>query len=222
LRRSRRRQFRETHIRRKRSSGICTRATALDHGQICGQDHSRVSRNVPRTVKEQKAKPKSPPRAEEEKVSHLLKSNPDTRKAFIATSKRPGKTPVNRKNSRWSSAKLSKRSNSLGYRLGNWLTAGEARKLWQLPDPSTSKGKRDQAILGMLLGCGLRRQELTELTVDHLQRREDHWVTVDLVSKGSNIRTIPVPDWVKETMMSGWRLLVSLAVACFGAFVGVA
>jgi hypothetical protein len=48
-----------------------------------------------------------------------------------------------------------KGSKKLGYRLGNWLTAVEARKLWQLPDPRTLKGKRDRAILGLLLGCGL-------------------------------------------------------------------
>src|SRR6266446_2769640 len=89
---------------------------------------------------------------------------------------------------------------NLGVRLGNWLTAVEARKLWQLPDPRTLKGKRDRAILGLLLGCGLRRRELTKLTVDHLQRREDHWAIVDLVGKGGHIRTIPVPDWVKQTI----------------------
>jgi site-specific recombinase XerD len=93
-----------------------------------------------------------------------------------------------------------KDSKKLGYRLGNWLTAVEARKLWQLPDARTLKGKRDRAILGLLLGCGLRRRELTELTVDHLQRREDHWAIVDLVGKGGHIRTIPVPDWVKQTI----------------------
>src|SRR6267143_865145 len=49
----------------------------------------------------------------------------------------------------------------LGCRLGNWLTAEEARTLWQLPDPGTLKGKRDRAMLALLLGCGLRRRELT-------------------------------------------------------------
>jgi hypothetical protein len=34
----------------------------------------------------------------------------------------------------------------LGVRLGNWLTAEEARRLWQAPDPETLKGKRDRAI----------------------------------------------------------------------------
>jgi integrase len=76
-----------------------------------------------------------------------------------------------------------KGAKKLGCRLGNWLTAEEARTLWQLPDPATLKGKRDRAILALLLGCGLRRRELTELTVDHFQRREDHWVIVDLIGK---------------------------------------
>ena len=77
-----------------------------------------------------------------------------------------------------------KGAKKLGVRLGNWLTAGEARTLWQVPNPETLKGKRDRAILATLLGCGLRRRELAELTFDHLQRREDHWVIIDLVGKG--------------------------------------
>jgi site-specific recombinase XerD len=93
-----------------------------------------------------------------------------------------------------------KGSKKLGIRLGNWLTMGEARSLWQLPDAKTLKGKRDRAILAILLGCGLRRGELTDLTLDHLQRREDHWAIVDLVGKGGHVRTVPVPDWVKQTI----------------------
>src|SRR3989440_4632432 len=93
-----------------------------------------------------------------------------------------------------------KGAKKLGCRLGNWLTAEEARTLWQLPDPSTLKGKRDRAILALLLGCGLMRRELTELTIDHFQRREDHWAIVDLIGKGGHVRTIPVPSWVKGTV----------------------
>ncbi len=93
-----------------------------------------------------------------------------------------------------------KGSKKLGIRLGNWLTMSEARSLWQLPDAETLKGKRDRAILAVLLGCGLRRGELTDLTLDHLQRREDHWAIVDLVGKGGHVRTVPMPDWVKQTL----------------------
>jgi site-specific recombinase XerD len=88
----------------------------------------------------------------------------------------------------------------LGVRLGNWLTAEEGRRLWQAPDPETLKGKRDRAILAVLLGCGLRRRELADLDFRYLQRREEHWAIVDLVGKGGHIRTVPVPEWVKATV----------------------
>jgi integrase len=88
----------------------------------------------------------------------------------------------------------------LGVRLGNWLTPEEARSLWQLPDTDTLKGKRDPAILAILLGCGLRRREPADLTLGHFQRREDHWAIVDLIGKAGHIRTVPVPDWVKHSV----------------------
>lgn len=57
----------------------------------------------------------------------------------------------------------------LGVRLGNWLTADEARRLWQSPDPDTLKGKRDTSLLAVLLGCGLRQCEVSYLDFRHLQ-----------------------------------------------------
>ena len=88
----------------------------------------------------------------------------------------------------------------LGVRLGNWLTADEARRLWQAATDDTRKGKRDRAMLAILLGCGLRRRELADLDFAHLQRREEHWAIVDLVGKGGHIRTVPVPGWVKTAI----------------------
>src|SRR5262245_53315601 len=52
----------------------------------------------------------------------------------------------------------------LGIRLGNWLSPKESRELWQSPDAETLKGKLDRAIIAVLLGCGLRRRELADLT----------------------------------------------------------
>jgi integrase len=88
----------------------------------------------------------------------------------------------------------------LGSRLGNWLTPSEAAAFWQSPDGRTLTGKRNRAMLAILLGCGLRRRELAELTFESLQRREERWAIVDLVGKGRHIRTVPVPNWVKETL----------------------
>jgi site-specific recombinase XerD len=84
----------------------------------------------------------------------------------------------------------------LGVRMGNWLTAEQAVALWRAPDTSQLKGKRDRALLALLLACGLRRHEVAELTVDHLQQREGHWAIVNLSGKGGHVRTVPVPDWV--------------------------
>ena len=47
----------------------------------------------------------------------------------------------------------------LGVRLGNWLTAEQGQALWQAPDHQRLKGKRDRALLALLLACGLRRHE---------------------------------------------------------------
>ncbi|RRA50481.1 site-specific integrase [Acidipila sp. EB88] len=49
----------------------------------------------------------------------------------------------------------------------------------------------------MLVGCGLRRAELSALTVEDLQIRRGHWAIVDLVGKGNHVRTVPMPVWVK-------------------------
>src|SRR5215831_6706839 len=91
----------------------------------------------------------------------------------------------------------------LGVRLGNWLTAEQGQALWQAPDCGQMKGKRDRALLALLLACGLRRHELAVLTVGHLQQREGHWAIVDLRGKAGHIRTIPVPDWV-IVLLNDW------------------
>jgi integrase len=84
----------------------------------------------------------------------------------------------------------------LGVRLGNRLTAEQSQELWQAPDNQRMKGKRDRALLALLLACGLRRHEAVNLRLEHLQQREDHWAIVDLLGKGGHIRTVPIPDWV--------------------------
>ena len=88
----------------------------------------------------------------------------------------------------------------LGMRLGNWLTAEQGHALWQAPDQQRMKGKRDRALLALLLACGLRRHEAVALRLDHLQQREEHWAIVDLVGKGGHVRTVPVPDWVRQEL----------------------
>ena len=98
-----------------------------------------------------------------------------------------------------------KGARKLGVRLGNWLTADEAKALLDSADVQTVRGKCSRALLALCLGCGLRRSELARLTIEHLQRREDHWAIVNLMGKGGHIRTVPVPNWVKSALDVGRR-----------------
>ncbi len=91
-----------------------------------------------------------------------------------------------------------------GTRLGNWLTKEQARELLAVPDRSTVKGKRDYAILALLVGCALRRRELASLTVEDIQMRENRWVIADLRGKGGRVRTVAVPLWVKHGI-NAWQ-----------------
>ena len=88
----------------------------------------------------------------------------------------------------------------LGVRVGNWLTPAQGKLLLERSDTATLRGKRNHAILAMLLGCGLRRGELLSLAMASIQVRDDHWVIADLKGKAGHIRTVPVPQWVKAAV----------------------
>lgn len=91
-----------------------------------------------------------------------------------------------------------------GTRLGNWLTKEQARELLAVPDRQTVKGKRDYAILALLVGCALRRRELASPTVEYIQMRENLWVIADLSGKGRRVRTVAVQAWVKNGI-NAWQ-----------------
>lgn len=86
----------------------------------------------------------------------------------------------------------------LGRKSGNWLTKTQAEAMINAPDASTLKGKRDRAILAVMLGCGLRREEVARLELAHLQQREGRWVILDLRGKHGRVRTVPMGAWVKS------------------------
>jgi len=87
----------------------------------------------------------------------------------------------------------------LGVRIGNWLTIDQSRALLA-ESLNGLRGKRDRAVLALLIGCGLRRAELVGLGMEDFQVREEHWVIADLIGKGKHIRTVPVPVWAKRAV----------------------
>jgi site-specific recombinase XerC len=80
------------------------------------------------------------------------------------------------------------------------LSSDQAKLLLQSADGEDPRSIRDLAMLAVLLGCGLRRAELSALDVEDMQVRQGHWAIVDLVGKGSRVRTVPMPMWVKEPL----------------------
>ena len=88
-------------------------------------------------------------------------------------------------------------------RTGNWLTLEQTQRLLAEPDPATKKGLRDRVLLGLLVGCGLRRGELAGLEFSDVAQREGRWAIVDLVGKHGRVRTVPMPSWAK-TALDAW------------------
>ncbi len=72
------------------------------------------------------------------------------------------------------------------------LSAIEAERLLALPNTTTLMGLRDRALLAMLLGLGLREQELCDLVVDDLEREFGGELSVMVrEGKGKKQRLIP-------------------------------
>jgi site-specific recombinase XerD len=78
---------------------------------------------------------------------------------------------------------------------GNWLTRRQAEELLGLPNTKTLRGRRDRVILGLLLGCGLRREEAATLPLSALQERDGRPVLADVMGKGRKARTVAIPAW---------------------------
>jgi integrase len=84
-----------------------------------------------------------------------------------------------------------------GTRTGNWLTKHQAEQLINSPDCATLKGRRDRAILTVMIGCGLRREEVARLQLADVQQRDGRWCIVDIHGKHGRVRTVPMPSWAK-------------------------
>jgi site-specific recombinase XerD len=90
-----------------------------------------------------------------------------------------------------------------GRRIGRWLTREEASALLRDWGEEGLKAKRDRALLCLLLGAGLRREEVVSLGIEHIQQREGRWLIADLIGKRKRIRTVPIPAWTK-TAIDHW------------------
>lgn len=112
-----------------------------------------------------------------------------------------------------------------GIRQGKWLTVSQAAALLGAIDRTTALGKRDAAVIALLLGCGLRRSEATALRLDQIQIQPQtqtqaqsqgggrdglgdgqagRMLLVNLVGKGGRVRSVAVPRWA-EALIHEWK-----------------
>jgi len=101
-----------------------------------------------------------------------------------------------------------------GQKLGNWLTKAELEALLSQPHKSPFAGSllayRDQAILSVLGGAGLRRSEVAALRFEQIVSRDNRWILADIVGKRNVTRSVPIANWIKN-MLDGWLLIAQIS-----------
>lgn len=84
-----------------------------------------------------------------------------------------------------------------GTRLGNWTDVPGIKTMILAVQQDTHHA-RNQALIALMFGCGLRRSELCSLKWSQFVYREGRWVLADVLGKGKRTRTIPVPSWAAD------------------------
>lgn len=84
-------------------------------------------------------------------------------------------------------------------RAAQWLTLRQVNELLSLPDVTTLKGLRDRAMLGVLVGCGLRRAEVCDLTNESIEQRAGRWIFV-VHGKGEKTRIVGIAPGLKVSL----------------------
>lgn len=86
-------------------------------------------------------------------------------------------------------------------RLPKALRVDQVQALLEAPDPSTTAGLRDRALLELLYGTGARISEVCDLDVDDLTRAlADPDAGLRLFGKGSKERVVPLGSFAREAV----------------------
>lgn len=94
-----------------------------------------------------------------------------------------------------------------GQKAHNWLTQAEVKQLLATANHRTLKGRRDGIVLGLLVGAGLRREELATLRFEDItvQPVTDKPRTVlNVTGKGAKDRVVPISNHL-ATALTAWR-----------------
>lgn len=75
------------------------------------------------------------------------------------------------------------------------LTKDQVQKLLEKPRIAGIKELRDRALIAVLVGCGLKREEIAKLTFEQIEKVEQGSVVINV-----NNRRVPVPNWVDRAI----------------------
>lgn len=87
---------------------------------------------------------------------------------------------------------------SAGHEIGASVTLEQAQALLDAPlkrEQSNAKKLRDRALIAVLLGCGVRREEAKSLTVGHFDTFKGTPCLKNIRGKGNRVRTVPMGTW---------------------------
>lgn len=87
----------------------------------------------------------------------------------------------------------------LGIYLPDTLSFEEVQKLINAIDLSTDLGKRNECIIEVLYGCGLRVSELVGLKISNINFKESY---IKIDGKGDKMRFVPLADYTAKLIKS--------------------
>lgn len=93
-----------------------------------------------------------------------------------------------------------------------WLSMAETKELLATCDETTNKGRRDKIVLGLMVGAGLRRNELCQLSFLDIKaqprKKAGHRTVLEILGKGSKNRVVPISDRLAGAIAE-WRMIVA-------------
>lgn len=100
-------------------------------------------------------------------------------------------------------------------RPSEFLTEDEVKALLRVPDRRTLQGKRDYALLLLMLSSGLRKAEVCSLTLENLSTYRNQPV-VDVIGKGKKPRRVSLTSDVMEAVLEYQKTLKNAVPELFG------
>jgi integrase/recombinase XerD len=82
------------------------------------------------------------------------------------------------------------------------LSKGEAKNLLASVDTSTNMGKRDYALLMLLIYGGIRRSECAAIKIEDIALKQEHYVLTIQAGKGDKVRDVPLRSDVFRAIRS--------------------